>query len=224
MLRQQTTPAVRYGQPVDAPVVDGFRPPTTPYGPGNRGWEYATVPGAAVVSAGDGTVSFAGQVGPAFAVTVLHADGLRTSYSQLETVLVRAGDEVRRGDPVGRSTDRLHFGVRRGEVHIDPASLFAVVRGRARLVPLRRRPRAWRGASGRPGVPTTQNTDCTARSGYTCPPTSLPEVAGAATRRAAQHPITPVITRTRALPRSSHERRRARGRSTDGKENLTWPS
>ena len=29
--------APHYTPPVDAPVVDPFRPPTTPYGPGHRG-------------------------------------------------------------------------------------------------------------------------------------------------------------------------------------------
>ena len=36
---------VSYQPPVDAPVTDPFRPPLTPYGPGNRGIDYATVPG-----------------------------------------------------------------------------------------------------------------------------------------------------------------------------------
>jgi murein DD-endopeptidase MepM/ murein hydrolase activator NlpD len=137
-LRPQVAPAARYAPPVDAPVVDGFRPPASPYAAGNRGWEYETPVGTTVAAAGDGTVTFAGQVGPAFAVTIRHADDLRTSYSQLGVVLVQAGDQVRRGDPVGRATDRLHFGVRRGDVYLDPATLFAPVRGRARLVPLRR--------------------------------------------------------------------------------------
>jgi murein DD-endopeptidase MepM/ murein hydrolase activator NlpD len=136
-------PTVSYAPPVSAPVIDGFRPPTTPYGPGNRGWEYAVSPGTAVLSAADGTVSFAGQVGPSQAVTVAHADGLRTSYSYLQRVAVLEGDVVRLGDVVGHSGPRLHFGVRRGEVYLDPAILFAevpVVRTRARLVPLAGRP------------------------------------------------------------------------------------
>ena len=37
-------PSVGYAPPVDAPVTDPFRPPTSPYGPGNRGVEYASVP------------------------------------------------------------------------------------------------------------------------------------------------------------------------------------
>ena len=45
---------VTYSPPVDAPVVDGFRPPATPYGAGNRGIDYATVPGTPVRAAADG--------------------------------------------------------------------------------------------------------------------------------------------------------------------------
>ena len=43
-----------YLPPVEAPVADPFRPPTTPYGPGNRGLEYATAPGTPVRAAADG--------------------------------------------------------------------------------------------------------------------------------------------------------------------------
>ncbi len=132
---QQIT--VVYAQPVEAPVVDRFRPPSNPYGPGNRGWEYATNPGTVVRAAADGMVTFAGRVGPSSAVTVAHADGLRTSYSYLLSVTVSEGSTVRRGDPVGLSGDHMHFGVRRGDVYLDPADLFAVpARVRVRLVPI----------------------------------------------------------------------------------------
>jgi murein DD-endopeptidase MepM/ murein hydrolase activator NlpD len=135
VLRRQAV--VIYAEPVEARVVDRFRPPSTPYGPGNRGWEYATEPGSTVRAAADGTVTFAGAVGGTIAVTVAHADGLRTSYSYLERALVTSGDHVRLGDPVGRSGSRLHFGVRRGDVYLDPALLFAPPAARrVRLVPL----------------------------------------------------------------------------------------
>ena len=128
---------VPYAEPVDAPVIDRFRPPSTPYGPGNRGWEYATEAGGVVRAAADGIVTFAGTVGGSTAVTISHADGLRTSYSYLTATSIRTGDRIRLGDPVGQSGARLHFGVRRGEVYLDPVVLFAppAVR-RVRLVPL----------------------------------------------------------------------------------------
>lgn len=126
-----------YGPPVDAPVVDGYRPPSSPYGAGNRGWEYDTAPGAVVRAAGAGAVTFAGPVGGSFAVTVRHPDGRRTSYSYLTSVTVRAGDLVTRGDPVGLAGDRFHFGVRLGDTYVDPATLYRALRGRPRLVPIR---------------------------------------------------------------------------------------
>ena len=130
--------ALTYRPPVDAPVIDRFRPPSTPYGPGNRGWEYLTEPGSAVRAAADGIVAFAGRVGPSSAVTITHADGLRTSYSYLESVEVREGAAVTQGQSIGRSGPRLHFGVRRGDSYLDPATLFtAPTTIRVRLAPLR---------------------------------------------------------------------------------------
>jgi len=121
---------VVYELPVVAPVLDPFRPPATPYGPGNRGIEFATRPGDAVRASADGQVTFAGAVGPGLHVTVAHADGVRTSYSRLQRIDVRVGQPVRRGDPVGRAADRFHLGARRGDTYIDPASLFAGATGR----------------------------------------------------------------------------------------------
>lgn len=129
----ETTGWERYSEPVSAPVRDRFRPPTKPYGPGNRGWDYGVTPGMEVRAAASGVVSFAGQVGGALFVTLSHADGLRTSYSWLETVAVRRGSRVRRGEVVGTTGNTFHFGVRRGDSYLDPALLFG--RRRARLVP-----------------------------------------------------------------------------------------
>jgi murein DD-endopeptidase MepM/ murein hydrolase activator NlpD len=113
-----------YQPPVDAPVVDAFRPPPTPWAAGNRGIEYATAPGTQVGAAADGTVVFAGMVGGSRHVVVRHADGVRTSYSFLRTALVRLGDTVVRGQPLGTTGSRFHFGARIGDVYIDPALLF----------------------------------------------------------------------------------------------------
>lgn len=123
-----------YAPPVQGPVIDPFRAPLGPYGPGNRGLEYATGPGAPARAIGGGTVSFAGQVAGRLVVTVEHPDGLRSSLVGLATVSVTRGQAVERGQPLGRTGSRLHLGVRRGEQYLDPATLFAR-RGPARLVP-----------------------------------------------------------------------------------------
>ena len=125
---------VVYTPPVDAPVVDGFRLPDGPYGAGNRGLEYATSPGDQVRSIGDGLVVFAGPVAGRVAVTVLHADGLRSSYSYLDDATVAAGERVARGAVVGLAGERFHLGVRSGGTYLDPAALFTLTG--TRLVPV----------------------------------------------------------------------------------------
>jgi len=127
---------VTYRSPVDAPVIDPFREPSSPYGPGNRGIEYATVPGAPVRAVAAGAVVFAGSVAGTLYVTVLHADGLRSSYGFLRSVSVRQGERLPARAEVGRSSDHLHLGVRRGDVYLDPESLFAAAPPDVRLVPV----------------------------------------------------------------------------------------
>lgn len=125
----QAGPSPSYIWPVDGTVVDPFRPPLHAYGPGNRGLEFATHPGAQFWAASDGVVSFAGPVGGRLHVTVSHPDGLRVSYSGVATIGVDRGERVRQGQPLGTVSDRLHVGVRRGEVYLDPAQIFDRVPG-----------------------------------------------------------------------------------------------
>lgn len=124
-----------YRPPVDAPVLDGFRPPTTRYGPGNRGIQYATEPGTPVEAAAHGRVTFAGQVGGTLHVTVLHPDGVRTTYSFLAAIGVVVGQRIRQGDVVGRTAATLHLGARLGDEYFDPATLFVDDPPRVHLVP-----------------------------------------------------------------------------------------
>jgi hypothetical protein len=127
--------AVTYRPPVDAPVVDPFRPPAENWKSGNRGLEYATQPGTPVAASAGGEVVFAGPVAGGLHVVVLHDDGLRTSYSFLESVSVRRGQRVGQGEPVGTAGDRFHFGVRAGEAYLDPAKLFGGGPPEVHLVP-----------------------------------------------------------------------------------------
>lgn len=128
-------PPPTYVPPVDAPVVDPFRPPSEPYGAGNRGLEYATAAGTEVRAAADGVVTFAGLVAGARHVTVRHPDGLRTTYSFLDRVDVVVGQQVRQGDVVGTTVGRLHLGARLDDAYLDPALLFGGGPARAHLVP-----------------------------------------------------------------------------------------
>src|SRR5205085_3308453 len=104
-----------------------------------------------------GVVTFAGAIGAQRFVTVLHADGLRTSYAFLATIEVGAGQIVAQGEVVGTSGAAVHFGVRRGAVYLDPELLLAGWRPVARLVPTDGAPAraaAVRGQAER--VPTTR--------------------------------------------------------------------
>ena len=125
-----------YQPPVSAPVADPFRPPSTPYGPGNRGIDYATAPGTEVRAAADGAVVFAGQVGGTLHVVVLHGDGIRTSYSFLSSIRVRRGDTVHQGQVLGTTSGQpFHFGARAGDAYVDPEVLFTTGPPRVHLVP-----------------------------------------------------------------------------------------
>lgn len=126
---------VAYVHPVDAPVRDPFRPPTSPYGPGNRGLEYDTPAGAEVRAAGPGRVTFAGEVAGARHVTVRHPDGRLTSYSFLASIEVRAGAVVERGQVIGRTAGPVHVSVREDGRYVDPALVFGVEVVSVRLVP-----------------------------------------------------------------------------------------
>jgi murein DD-endopeptidase MepM/ murein hydrolase activator NlpD len=132
----------RFVPPVDAPISDPYRPPSTPYGPGNRGIEYSTQPGVEVRASGSGVVAFAGIIAHEHYVSIDHEGGIRTTYSYLASIEVAAGQRVAQGDVVGTAGVRLlHFGARRFGRYIDPASLFdSAPQRRARLVPVRGSP------------------------------------------------------------------------------------
>ncbi|MEZ5322978.1 MAG: M23 family metallopeptidase [Microthrixaceae bacterium] len=130
------TPAVRgaYRPPVSGPIERAFDVSQGPYGPGNRGIDYSTLPGEPVGAIGSGIIVFAGSVAGLRWVTVLHDDGLRSSYGPLAEISVARGEVVGPGAALGTAGVSLHLGVRRGDLYLDPATLFGGPR-RAHLVP-----------------------------------------------------------------------------------------
>jgi hypothetical protein len=123
-------------------VVRPFDPPAQPWLAGHRGVDLAATPGATVRAAGPGQVRFAGQIAGRPVISIDHAGGLRTTYEPVEPV-VRAGDQVSAGDPIGRlaaghpgcaAAACLHWGLRRGDVYLDPLTLLGL--GQVRLLPL----------------------------------------------------------------------------------------
>jgi murein DD-endopeptidase MepM/ murein hydrolase activator NlpD len=133
-----------YSAPIPGPlhVLRPFEPPPTPYAAGHRGVDLAASPGAAVLAAADGQVTFAGSVAGRGVVVILHADGIRTEYEPVAP-LVAPGQAVARGQPIARlrgqhdhwpSGQCLHWGARRGDTYIDPMSLLRPL-GPVRLLP-----------------------------------------------------------------------------------------
>lgn len=126
-------PPVMYRPPVEAEVVDSFRPPAHIGAPGNRGFEYDPGLGQPVWASAAGEVVFAGPVARNRFVTVLHRDGLRTSYGYLGWIAVEEGDLVMPGQLLGTTSERFFFSVRLGDHYLDPALVLSA--GRVRLVP-----------------------------------------------------------------------------------------
>ncbi len=123
--------------PVSAPppVLRGWEPPATPYGPGHRGIDLGASEGTVVRAAAAGRVVFAGPVGGRGVVSVeLPGTGsppLRTTYEPV-VASVRKGDVVEAGQPLGVldgadayhcGTPCLHWGLRRGKTYLNPLSL-----------------------------------------------------------------------------------------------------
>lgn len=144
---------VRYQRPAPGVVLRGFAPPTTAFGAGHRGVDLALAVGLPVHAAADGYVHHAGPVGRITWVSIGHADGILTSYGPLTELTVRRGDQVRRGQRIGRLAsgghghgDRdqgLHWGARRGLLYLDPLSLLDEGTPRPSLIG----PGGWQGSS-----------------------------------------------------------------------------
>lgn len=116
--RSQLEPTWRH--PVDAPIVDYFRPPSSRYGRGNRGLEYGTTRGQPVVAVADGKVVFAGQVGGQRFVVVTHGPALRSTYAYLERIHVAVGESVVSGQRLAAAASGFHLTARRHGVYVDP--------------------------------------------------------------------------------------------------------
>jgi len=112
---------VRYRPPVDAPIVEHFHLPPKPWMAGNRGIDYATEPGSSIHAAAAGEVIFAGEVGGWLHVTVRHEDGLRTTYSFVQSISVKKGMRVTAETEVALAGEKFHFGIRTpDDMYLDP--------------------------------------------------------------------------------------------------------
>jgi murein DD-endopeptidase MepM/ murein hydrolase activator NlpD len=135
-----------YAWPVRGQVLRPYDPPETPFGSGHRGIDISAPLGEPVRAAHEGTVAFAGPVAGSLFVSIDHPDGVRTTYSWLSEVRVRAGDRLDRGAVVALSgaghagvyPPHLHFGARFAGEYMDPMLLLGEgsLVGLVRLAPL----------------------------------------------------------------------------------------
>lgn len=134
--------AGRYRPPVEpVNVVRPFDPPVTAYGPGHLGVDLRAAAGTVVLAAAAGVVRFAGGVAGRGLVVLVHPDGIVTEYEPV-TPLVRRGQPISRGQPIGELTGRhrgcpvgcLHWGAERAGVRVDPLLLLGAL-APVRLLP-----------------------------------------------------------------------------------------
>jgi len=120
-----------------APVLRAFAAPSSPWGAGHRGIDVAALPGATVVAAGAGTVTFAGTVVDRPVATIRLADVPWEVLVTVEPVApsVAAGDVVASGDPIGTLLGGhrpcgacIHLGVRIDDAYANPLALLGAER------------------------------------------------------------------------------------------------
>ena len=123
-------PAPRFEWPVQGKVLAGYGPKAG--GQKNDGIDIQAEKGAAVKAADSGTVVYAGSEvrGMGNLLLVSHPSGYITAYAHNESLLVKKGDTVKKGQTIARVGNsggtpdpQLHFEVRRGNKTIDPATV-----------------------------------------------------------------------------------------------------
>ncbi|MGO1354801.1 MAG: murein hydrolase activator EnvC family protein [Brachybacterium tyrofermentans] len=144
-------PSSRWQWPTPAPheVAAPFEAPPHRYGPGHRGIDIrVSGEGAEIRAVEAGTVRFSGKVAGRGVVSVMHADGLISTYEPVAGSVEEA-QAVGAGDVLGTVADGeashcpaevcLHLGARRGQDYLDPLLLLGG-RGPSVLLP-------WAGAA-----------------------------------------------------------------------------
>ena len=114
--------------PVRGRVIAGFGP--KPNGLQNDGINLAVPEGTPVKAADDGVVAYAGSElkGYGNLVLVRHSNGFVTAYAHASEIMVKRGDNVKRGQVIAKSgqtgnvtSPQLHFEIRKGASPVDPS-------------------------------------------------------------------------------------------------------
>ncbi|ADG78277.1 Peptidase M23 OS=Tsukamurella paurometabola (strain ATCC 8368 / DSM / CCUG 35730 / CIP 100753/ JCM 10117 / KCTC 9821 / NBRC 16120 / NCIMB 702349 / NCTC 13040) OX=521096 GN=Tpau_1657 PE=4 SV=1 [Tsukamurella paurometabola] len=120
--------ASEYAWPLDPrpAVARPFANPDERWQPGHRGVDLAGSAGQTVHAAGAGRVHHVGRVDDRIVISVLHPNGLLTTYEPITESGVAEGDEVTVGTALGTLAAGhpgcpvavcLHWGLRRGSGH-----------------------------------------------------------------------------------------------------------
>ena len=119
--------APQFRWPVRGRVIAGFGP--KPTGQQNDGINLAVPEGTPIKAADDGVVAYAGNElkGYGNLVLVRHSSGFVTAYAHASELLVKRGDQVKRGQAIARSgqtgnvsSPQVHFEIRKGSSPVDP--------------------------------------------------------------------------------------------------------
>jgi murein DD-endopeptidase MepM/ murein hydrolase activator NlpD len=118
------SPSFRW--PLRGRIISGFG--SHPNGQ-NDGIDLSVPEGTSVKAADDGVVAYAGNElkGYGNLVLVRHQNGYVTAYAHASELMVKRGDQVKRGQIIARSgqtgnvsAPQLHFEIRKGKVPVDP--------------------------------------------------------------------------------------------------------
>ncbi len=113
--------------PARGRVIAGFGAKVN--GAANDGLNLAVPEGTSVKAAEDGVVAYAGNElkGYGNLVLVRHSNGFVTAYAHASEVMVKRGDQVKRGQTIAHSgqtgsvsSPQLHFEIRKGSTPVDP--------------------------------------------------------------------------------------------------------
>ncbi|HEX6103351.1 MAG TPA: LysM peptidoglycan-binding domain-containing M23 family metallopeptidase [Alphaproteobacteria bacterium] len=124
--------ASRFLWPLEGKVLSSFGPKKG--GLHNDGINIAAPRGTPVRAAENGVVAYAGNELRGFGNLLLikHADGWTSAYAHNEELLVRRGDQVKRGQVIAKvgssgsvTSPQLHFELRQGARAVDPVKLLA---------------------------------------------------------------------------------------------------
>ena len=116
---QPVSSGARFQMPIQGSIIRAYSPGQ------NEGIDIGAAAGTDVKAAGSGSVAAVTTDTSGGAIVVIkHSDGLLTVYTQMEGLTVDKGDNISRGQTIGKvragDPSFLHFEVRRGLQSLDP--------------------------------------------------------------------------------------------------------